>query len=66
VSNDETRIFGQLRRGDNRTIEGLEELVAELADAYTKNVGSHGQEMVPVADIAAAVKENGVLLPGVR
>lgn len=66
MSNDKTRIFGQLRRGDNRTIEGFEELVAELADAYTKIVGGHGQEMVFVADIAAAAKENGVLLPRVR
>jgi phenylpyruvate tautomerase PptA (4-oxalocrotonate tautomerase family) len=65
IPGGKTRISGQLRPGETRTVEGFNELVGELADAYTEIVGGTGEELVYVADIAVAVKENGLVLPHV-
>jgi hypothetical protein len=61
-----TRIMGQVRPGESRSVEGFEQLVSELAAAFTEFAGGHGDEIAYVADIAIAIKENGVLIPRVR
>jgi phenylpyruvate tautomerase PptA (4-oxalocrotonate tautomerase family) len=65
IPGGKTRISGQLRPGESRTIEGFNALVGDLAGAYTEIVGGTGEELVYVADIAVAVKENGLVLPHV-
>jgi hypothetical protein len=56
IPGGKTRISGQLRPGETRTIESFNSLVGDLAGAYTEVVGGTGEELVKVADIAVAVE----------